>query len=70
MMFAVINEETAEIVEVPIPVRLPKWLWTILYARAKALHGGDLECCVNQLLSVGIDHEIKIKGVVGPLGRN
>jgi hypothetical protein len=70
MMMVKVSEETSEVVEVPIPVRLPKWLWTILYARAKAIHGNDLECCVNQLLQVGIDHEIKIKGVVGPLGRN
>jgi hypothetical protein len=70
MMMVKVSKETSEVVEVPIPVRLPKWLWTVLYGRAKALHGGDLECCVNQLLNAGIDKEIKIQGVVGPLGRN
>jgi len=59
MMMVEINDETREIVEVPIPIRLPKWLWTVLYARAKALHGGDLEACIRQLLDVGIGVEIK-----------
>jgi len=65
-----ISPETTVTMEVPIPIRLPKWLWTILYARAKALHGGDLECCVNQVLQVGIQTEIKIMGGVGPSERN
>ncbi|RJR43770.1 MAG: hypothetical protein C4567_05320 [Deltaproteobacteria bacterium] len=59
MMMVEINNETREIVEVPIPIRLPKWLWTILYGRAKALPGGDLEACIRQLLDVGIGVEIK-----------
>lgn len=59
MMVVKIDEETREIVEVPIAVRLPKWLWTVLYGRAKALHGGDLEACIRQLLDVGIGIEIK-----------
>jgi hypothetical protein len=70
MMAIEISPETTMTMEVPIPIRLPKWLWTILYARAKALHGGDLECCVNQLLQVGIQTEIKIMGGVGPAERN
>lgn len=70
MMFLAITPKTSQVVENSIPIRLPKWLWKALEARATSLHGGDLECCVNQLLQVGIDHEIKIKGVVGPLGRN
>ena len=64
-----VNEETSVNLEVPIPIRLPKWLWTILYGRAKALHAGDLECCVNQLLQVGIVSEIKLKGIIGPQRR-
>jgi hypothetical protein len=70
MMAVEISPETTVMVEAPIPIRLPKWLWTILYARAKALHGGDLECCVNQLLQVGIQTEIKVLGAVGPAERN
>ena len=70
MMAVEISPETTVMVEVPIPIRLPKWLWTILYARAKALHGGDLECCVNQLLQVRIHAEIKVLGAVGPEERN
>jgi hypothetical protein len=70
MMAVEISPETTITMEVPVPIRLPKWLWTILYARAKALHGGDLECCVNQLLQVGIQTEIKVMGAVGPAERN
>ncbi len=70
MMAVEISPETNVTMEVPIPIRLPKWLWTVLYARAKALHGGDLECCVNQLLQMGIQTEIKIMGGVGPGERN
>ena len=65
-----ISPETTITMEVPVHIRLPKWLWTILYARAKALHGGDLECCVNQLLQVGVQTEIKIMGAVGLAERN
>jgi hypothetical protein len=60
MMTVEVNSETSVNMEVPIPIKLPKWLWTILYARAKAVHGGDLECCVNQLLQAGISNEIKL----------
>jgi hypothetical protein len=70
MMVVEISPETSVLMEVPIPVRLPKWLWTVLYARAKALHAGDLECCVQQLLQAGIETEIKILGAVGPAERN
>ncbi|MGO9621604.1 MAG: hypothetical protein ACLPT6_09385 [Desulfobaccales bacterium] len=70
MMAVEISPETNVTMEVPIPIRLPKWLWTVLYARAKALRGGDLECCVNQLLQIGIQTEIKIMGAVGPAERN
>lgn len=70
MMYVEVNQETSEIVEVPIPIRLPKWQWTILYAKAKAVHGGDLECCVNQLLQIGIENDVKIVGIVPPQGRN
>jgi hypothetical protein len=64
MMAVEVSAETSVNVEVPIPIKLPKWLWTILYARAKAVHGGDLECCVNQLLQVGIINEIKLLDVL------
>ena len=70
MMAVEISPETTVMMEIPVPIRLPKWLWTIIYARAKALHGGDLECCLNQLLQVGIQTEIKIMGAVGPGERN
>ena len=40
-----------------------------LYARAKALHEGDMDACVQELLNVGIESEIKIMGTVGPAER-
>ena len=70
MMVVEISEETPQIIEVPVPIRLPKWVWLIITARAKALHGGDLDGCVQELLKVGIETEIKIMGAVGPGERN
>ena len=70
MVSVEINPDTSVNIEVPVPVRLPKWLWVILFARAKALHGGDLECCVNQLLQVGIHQEIKLMDGSGPKRRD
>jgi hypothetical protein len=39
MMAVEISPKTTVTKEVPISIKLPKWLWTTLYARAKALHG-------------------------------
>ncbi len=63
MMAVEINDETREIIEAPVPIRLPKWLWLVLTARAKALHGGDIDGCIRQLLQVGIEKEIRIAGM-------
>jgi hypothetical protein len=62
-MVVEINEENREVIETPVPIRLPKWQWLVLTARAKALHGGDIDACVRQLLQVGIEKEIKIMGM-------
>jgi hypothetical protein len=72
MMAVEISAETSQIIECPIPIRLPKWMWLILYTRAKALHQDDLEACVQELLDVGIGSEIKIMGPapMGPGGRS
>jgi hypothetical protein len=45
-------------------------VWLIITARAKALHGGDIDTCVQELLNVGIASEIKVMGTVGPGERN
>ena len=68
MMAVEISEETRQIIEVPVPISLPKWAWLIITARAKALHEGDIDACVQELLNVGIQSEIKIMGAVGPSG--
>ena len=70
MMAVEISEETRQIIEVPVPISLPKWAWLIITARAKALHEGDIDACVQELLNVGIQSEIKIMGTVGPEGGN
>jgi len=62
MMMVEINEDTTQIIEAPVPIRLPKWVWLVITARAKALHGGDVDGCIRQLLQVGIETEIKILG--------
>ncbi|MEW6657206.1 MAG: hypothetical protein AB1424_00970 [Thermodesulfobacteriota bacterium] len=63
MMAVEINDETREIIEAPVPIRLPKWQWLVLTARAKALHGGDIDACIRQLLQIGIEKEIRIAGM-------
>ena len=70
MMVLEISEETRQIIEAPVTISLPKWVWLIITARAKALHEGDIDACVQELLNVGIQSEIKIMGTVGPEGEN
>ena len=70
MMAVEISEETRQIIEVPVPISLPKWAWLIITARAKALHEGDIDTCVQELLNVGVQSKIKIMGTVGPEGGN
>jgi hypothetical protein len=41
MMVLEISEETRQIIEAPVTISLPKWVWLIITARAKALHSGD-----------------------------
>jgi len=53
MMVLEISEETRQIIEAPVTISLPKWVWLIITARAKALHGGDIDTCVQELLDVG-----------------
>ena len=48
MMAVEISEETRQIIEVPVPISLPKWAWLIITARAKALHEGDIDACVQE----------------------
>jgi len=70
MMAVEISEETRQIIVAPVPIKLPKWLWLIITARAQALHEGDIDACIQELLNVGIESEIKIMGAVGPAERN
>ena len=52
MMLVTISSETS-VVETRegFKLALPKFLWTILEARAKALHQGDLQATVMELVA-------------------
>jgi hypothetical protein len=73
MTIVTISPETCEIeIREGFSLALPKFLWTILEARAKALHQGDLHTAVMELASkelMGWFSEA-IKGVVGPVSGN
>lgn len=68
MMSVEVNNETREIIEALVPIRLPKWLWLVITARAKVLHSGDIDACIRQLLQAGIETQIHIRGMMIPGG--
>jgi hypothetical protein len=52
MITVMVTPETAKIeVREGFKLALPKFLWTILEARAKALHQGDLQATVMELVA-------------------
>jgi len=73
MTIVTISPETCEIeVRKGFSLALPKFLWTVLEARAKTLHKGDLNAAVMELASkelMGWFSEA-IKDVVGPVSGN
>jgi len=73
MTIVTISPETREIeVREGFKLALPKFLWTVLEARAKALHQGDLQTTVLELVSeelMGWFTEA-IRGMVGPISGN
>jgi hypothetical protein len=73
MIIVTISPETCEVeVREGFRLALPKFLWTVLEARAKALHKGDLNAAVMELASeelMGWFSE-SIKDVVGPVSGN
>jgi len=52
MMVVTVSSETS-VVEMRegFNLALPKFLWTVLESRAKALHGGDLQATVTDLVA-------------------
>ena len=52
MMLVTVSSETSVIeTREGFKLALPKFLWTILEARAKALHQGDLQATVMELVA-------------------
>jgi hypothetical protein len=52
MMVITVTPQTMEIeVREGFNLALPKFLWTVLEARAKALHQGDLKATVQELVA-------------------
>ena len=73
MTIVTISPETCEIeVREGFSLALPKFLWTVLEARAKALHKGDLHAAVMELVSNELMEWFSeaIKDVVGPVSGN
>jgi hypothetical protein len=74
MTIVTISLETCEIeVREGFSLALPKFLWTVLEARAKALHKGDLNAAVMELALSELMEWFSeaIKDVVGPVsGKN
>jgi hypothetical protein len=52
MMTVMVTPETAKIeVREGFNLALPKFLWTVLEARAKSLHNGDLKAAIQALVA-------------------
>lgn len=52
MMLVTISPETTEVeVREGFKLALPKFLWTVLEARAKTLHQGDLPATMTELVA-------------------
>jgi len=73
MIIVTISPETSELeVREGFRLALPKFLWTVLEARAKTLHQGDLHTALMELASeelMGWFSE-SIRKVVGPVSGN
>jgi len=52
MMLVTISPETTEVeIREGFNLALPKFLWTVLEARAKTLHQGDLQAALMELVA-------------------
>ena len=52
MMTVMVTPETAKIeVREGFSLALPRFLWTVMEARAKALHEGDLKTAIQELVA-------------------
>jgi hypothetical protein len=52
----IVNKETSEIEERPVAVRLPKWIWGILQARANYCHQGKLNEAFAEIMGLGLQY--------------
>lgn len=51
-----VNKETSEIEERPVSVKLPKWIWGILQARADYCHGSNLNEAFAEIMGMGLQY--------------
>lgn len=49
-----VNEETSQLEERPVSVKLPKWIWGIIKARADYCHDKDLHAAFSEIMAMGI----------------
>jgi hypothetical protein len=73
MIIVTISPETSELeVREGFRLALPKFLWTVLEARAKTMHKGDLNAAVMGLASEELLDWFSesIRKVVGPVSGN
>ncbi len=52
----VINQESSVVEERPVSVKLPKWVWGILKARADYCHDGDLNAAFAEIMAMGLQY--------------
>ena len=52
----IINEETSEIEERPVSVKLPKWIWGIIRERANYCHDGNLNEAFSEIMGMGLQY--------------
>lgn len=51
-----VNKETSELEERPVAVKLPKWIWGILKARAEYCHDNNLNEAFSEIMAMGIQY--------------
>ena len=49
-----VNEETSQLEERPVSVKLPKWLWGIIKARAEYCHNNNMHEAFSEIMAMGL----------------
>ena len=51
-----VDKETSQIEERPVSVKLPKWIWGLLQARADYCHNGNIHSAFAEIMSLGLQY--------------